>query len=404
MNSSAQLAIDGGKPVRTRLWPRWPVYDRRERRALMGVLHSRHWGTLGPRVEDLQERFCKLTGTPHAIAVCNGTVSLELILRGLGIGRGDEVIVPPYTFVATASSVLTAGATPIFADIEPDSLALDPDRVAESLTDRTRAVIAVHIAGRPADMDQLETLARSRGLALIEDAAQAHGASWRGRPVGGLGRAASFSFQLSKNMSAGEGGMVTTCDQMLAERCWSIHHCGRSRGGAWYGHALLGTNYRMTDWQAAILIAQMSRLDEQSARREEGAKFLDQGLSGMDGVFVPRPDPRVTRHAHHLYVFRINASRLKVPLDRFAEALRAEGIPATTGYTPLHRQELFVSKEVRRVIHREVDYADLDMPVVEAACREILWLPQYLLLARRTDLQDVLDAVEKVGSHHIRAE
>ena len=192
--------------------------------------------------------------------------------------------------------------------------------------------------------------------------------------------------------------MVTTTDPDLAERCWSIHHCGRSRGGAWYGHALLGTNYRMTDWQAAILIVQLGRLERQMERRERAAAFLDRSLPTIDGISVPAPDPRVTRHARHLYVFRIDVERLRRTPESFAEALRAEGIPATSGYTPLHRQALFRSDEVRRITQGTVDYEALQMPVTDTACRQIIWIPQPVLLAGTGDLRDVVDAVEKVAA------
>ncbi len=399
----ADLAINGGPSTRTRPFPAWPVFDDREKAALIDVLESRQWGTRGPRVEELERRYAALVGVRRAVAVANGTVSLEIILRALDIGSGDEVIVPPYTFVATAAAPLLAGATPVFADIEAESLCLDARRVAAEITDRTRAIIAVHLAGRPADLDALAAAARPRGIAVIEDAAQAHGARWRGRAAGSLGAAGSVSFQLSKNLSAGEGGMITVDDDALAERCWSIHHCGRDSGGAWYEHPRLGGNARMTEWQAAVLLVQMQRLEQQAAARERAAARLDEALAGIDGIEVPPVDPRVDRHARHLYTFRYRAERFGgAPKELFLRALEAEGIPCSEGYRPLHRQRLFASARVQSLLSRPIAYDSLELPVCEQACREVVWIPQNVLLDDDSGLDDVAAAIAKIRQNAAR--
>ena len=226
------LAINGGKPVREKDFPRWPVYGEEDKSALIAVLESRKWGTLGPRAREFQEKFAAFTGSRHGLCVSNGTISLEIVLRAMEIGPGDEVIVPPYTFVATASSVLSVGATPVFADIDLNNFdCINPSAVEAVITPRTKAVIPVHMAGCPADLDPVLALAEKNGLFVLEDAAQAHGAEYKGRKVGSIGHAASFSFQETKNMSAGEGGILTTNSKELWERCWTVHNTGRVPGG-----------------------------------------------------------------------------------------------------------------------------------------------------------------------------
>ncbi|HUX19831.1 MAG TPA: DegT/DnrJ/EryC1/StrS family aminotransferase [Spirochaetia bacterium] len=392
-----KLAINGGAALRTTPFPAWPVYDDTERDALIEVLESRTWGTLGPRVHQLEKRFADFAGAAYAQSVFNGTVALETVLRALGIGPGDEVIVPPYTFVATVSSVLMAGATPIFADIDPRTNCVDPQKVDAAITPRTRAVIPVHMAGMPADMDSLTQIGKRHGIAVVEDAAQAHGAEWRGRKVGSIGDAGTFSFQLSKNMTAGEGGMITTNDETLLKTCWSIHHCGRRPSGAWYEHERAGSNFRMTEWQAAILIAQMARIEEQMATREERAGLLDKLLSQIPGITLFERDPRVTRHSHHLYMFKYHSHDFKgISKARFLKALNSEGIPSSSGYVELNKQALFRDPQVKRILSRPIDYASLELPQTARACEETIWIPQNVLLAAAKDIEDIARAVDKI--------
>src|SRR5690606_8381823 len=277
---SNPLAIDGGTPVRSQPFPAWPVFDHREGRALLEVLHSGHWGALtGTKVPAFEKAFAQFQDAAYGVCVPNGTIALELALRALGVGPGDEVITTPYTFIATASAAFAVGARPVFVDIDPDSLNLDPDRLEAAITERTKVIAPVHIGGHSADMDGVLRVAAAHGLRVLEDAAQAWGASWRGRRVGALGDLGIFSFQSSKNITAGEGGIVLTNDAELAELCWSIHNVGRVPGGEWYQHERLGSNLRMTEWQAAVLLAQLERLPEQLALREANARYLAERLA-----------------------------------------------------------------------------------------------------------------------------
>src|SRR6266542_781919 len=228
-SKAGQLAIDGGTPVRDKPFPKWPVWDERDERALLEVLRSGRWGSHagGGTVHEFRERFAAYQDAEHAVALTNGTAALEVALRAVGVEPLDEVIIPPYTFVATATAVLALGAVPVFADILEDTFLIDPADVARKITPRTKAIIAVHIGGQPADMDGVLALAKNHDLRVVEDAAQAHGAAWRGTKVGALGDAGTFSFQSSKNLNSGEGGIVLTNDREVAERAWSISNVGR---------------------------------------------------------------------------------------------------------------------------------------------------------------------------------
>ena len=292
-------------PVRSKPWPSWPVWDEAERANLLAVLDSGNWGgDLGRGAApssvnaEFEAALSSMAGVAHTVTCCNGSVGLEVALAALGVRAGDEVIVPPYTFVATATAVLAVNALPVFADIDPATSCVDPKAVEAAISPRTAAVIAVHLTGHPADMDALATIAERRGLALIEDAAQAHGAVWSGRPVGGIGNVRSWSFQSSKNLTSGEGGAVTTNDHELAEIVASLCNCGRIAGGAGYEHHRLGGNFRLSQWQAAVLLAGLSRLPEQIERREASATWLDEQLPAVEGIRPLWRDPHVSRFMH----------------------------------------------------------------------------------------------------------
>jgi dTDP-4-amino-4,6-dideoxygalactose transaminase len=384
----SKLAINGGSPVRTESWPRWPQWDERERERVLGVLASGEWGGFNPVVKDFEAAFARRHEAKHCIAVTNGTASLEAALRVLGVGPGDEVIVPPYTFIATANAVRLAGATPVFADIEPDTYNLDVEQVEKAISKRTKAIIPVHFAGLPVDMDELMLVAHERELAVVEDAAHAHGSTWQGQPMGTHGDIGSFSLQQSKNLTAGEGGILITNDDELAGKLWSFVNQGRSPEGAWYEHELLGSNLRMTGWQAGILMAQMERFDEQLQRRQANARRLIEILEEIDGPSPMRWDPRANNHAFHLFMMRYSPKKFGgLPRERFVEALRAEGIPCSTGYAqPLYKQPP-LAKPHSRI---------LPCPVAEQACREAVWLTQNLLLAEPDAMEQVGRAIIKV--------
>lgn len=394
----SRLAVDGGDPVRTAPFPSWPVFGEREERLLLEVLHSGNWGELaGDKVTTFAARFAAYQGARFGVCVPNGTMAIQLGLRALGVGPGDEVITTPYTFVATASAALLLGAKPVFVDVDPQTCNLDPARIAPAITARTKAIVPVHIGGQPADMDGVMAVAREHGLRVLEDACQAWGAEWNRTRVGAIGDLGCFSFQASKNINAGEGGIIVTNDPELAELCWSLHNVGRVRGGDWYQHEVLGWNFRMTEWQGAVLLAQLERLPEQEPVREAGARHLDAALAAIPGVAPVAVDPRVTRHAHHLYPVRYEAAAFGGrSRDEFLDALRAEGITClSAGYVPL-TQAPAIRRSLEELFGAE-SLAQLgDCPVAEAVSREVFWLNQIALLGSRDDLDDIVGAIRKI--------
>jgi dTDP-4-amino-4,6-dideoxygalactose transaminase len=317
-------------------------------------------------------------------------VSLEIALAASGIGAGDEVIVPPITFVASATAILRVGAVPVFVDVEADTLNLSAAAVERAITPRTRAIVAVHFAGLPVDLDAIVDQCEKHRLTLIEDCAHAPGASWRGRPVGSFGAFGSFSFQASKNLTAGEGGMLVTSTPELGERAASLANQGRRAGGAWYEHVNLGTNARMTGFQAALILRQLERLPGHVEVRAARAERLRNGLTGIDGIDVvpAMMDPRVSAHGYHLFTMRVNRARWKdLDRQRLAEALQAEGVPVSLGYPyPIYRNAFF-DRQAHIV---------RDCPNAEDYCANALWLPHNALLADPRWIDSVIEAIRKV--------
>jgi dTDP-4-amino-4,6-dideoxygalactose transaminase len=368
------LALHGGPPVRTRPFPAWPIFGEAEEARLLRTLRSGQWGRLqGPEVAEFEDRFAALHGCRHGIAVVNGTVSLRVALLAAGIRADDEVVVPPYTFVATASAVVEANAVPVFADIDLNTFNIDPAAIEAAITKRTRAIIPVHFAGQPADMAAIVDIARRHNLIVIEDAAHAHGASYRDRPAGSLGHLASFSFQSSKNLTSGEGGIVTTNDDALAEACRSIQNCGRVPDGVWYEHHVIGGNYRLGEFQGAILNCQLDRLEEQSRTRDRNGRQLASRLGSLPGLHPQVRPADTTRHSYHLFMLRIDAAKFGAPRDAVLRALEAEGIPCSAGYGfSLPAQPLFRNKAFGPYLASaspRLDYTSVRCPNSDLVCR-----------------------------------
>jgi len=394
-----KLAIEGGTPVRQEPFPSWPIWDENEEKQLLEVLHSGDWGVLsGTKVHAFERAFADYQQARHGICIVNGTAALEVALRAAGVGPGDEVITTPYTFVATINGILLLGAVPILVDIDPETFLIDARQIEGAITERTKAILPVHIAGQPADLDAILAIAEKHGLRVVEDACQAWGAEWRGQRVGALGDLGTFSFQASKNITAGEGGIIVTNDDQLADMCWSLHNVGRRKGGLWYEHVRTGWNYRLTEWQGAILLAQMTRLDELSQRRHKSALRLAEQLRLIPGISSLTVDPRVTRHAWHIYVMRYQPEAFgDLPRDAFVEALQAEGIPCSPGYVPLTRSPaLHHGLDGLRVFLADVP-APRSCPVAEQmSTQEAVWLPQNLLLGDEQEIADIATAISKI--------
>ncbi len=403
ISSSDRPALLGGKAVCDFSWPAWPVHDHAEESQLLEVLRSGEWW-YGEKVRRFEREFAAFQGAAYGVSCTNGTTAIEMGLRALGIVPGDEVIVPPYTFIATATAVVTIGAIPVFADIDPETLCLDPDDAARKISSRTRAIIPVHVAGRIADMTRINELATSCNLAVLEDAAHAWGSQYDGRGAGTLGQCGTFSFQVSKNITAGEGGILVTDDKDLADLARSFSHCGRTEGSEWYDHNNLGSNLRITEFQAAILLAQLARLEEQVARRQRSAALLDEALSDLPAIRRLAPAPGMTRRSYHMYIFRLNQTELGISRARFLEALQAEGVPASEGwYRPLYRNGVFADAHIgpphgirSPLAGMGVDYRYVSCPVCEEVCNDAVWIPQNVLLADEPLILRLAEAIRKV--------
>ncbi len=399
----AELALFGGKRVKTKPFPAWPQYDEKERRALEEVLESRvWWRTPGTKTLAFEREFAAFHTAKHGIAVTNGTAALEVTMLALGIQPGDEVIVPDFTFIATASAVLAVGALPVLVDIDRETLCINTRLAEAAITPRTKAIVAVHMGGNPADLDSLTELCKKRGLALIEDCAHAHASEWRGRRVGSYGTAGTCSFQSGKLMTAGEGGIVITSDDAFERRARSVHDCGRLPGEWFYDHFQHGSNYRLSEWQGAVLSAQLSRLDAQTALRHKNARLLDGELAKVEGVTPQKLDARCTRNGQYAQIFHVELAKFGgVSMKSFVEALIAEGIPNQASYPPLHERDVFRNGSYRERLSGEQkteahEFLREEFPNTKRAAWETYWVPQTALLGDETDMCEIVEAVEKI--------
>ncbi|HTM36614.1 MAG TPA: DegT/DnrJ/EryC1/StrS family aminotransferase [Terriglobales bacterium] len=402
----SQLALFGGQKAKTKAFPPWPVYDEGERRAVIDVLESRiWWRTPGTKTLEFEGAFAAFHGAKHAVAVTNGTAALEVLMAALGVGPGDEVIVPDFTFVATASAVLFAGALPVMVDVLPETCCIDPNLVEAAITRRTRAIIAVHMGGHPADLDRLGKIARAHSIALIEDSSHAHGSEWRGERIGTFGSAGTFSFQASKLMTAGEGGIIITNDDEVERLARSVHDCGRMPGEWFYSHYLYGSNYRLSEWQGAVLKVQLTRLNSQTTHRHKNARLLDRLLRDIDGITPQHLDPRCTRNGQYAYLFHVDrAAFANIDTERFIAAMNAEGIPNQASYPPLHNLHLFKSGEYRKRLcgsQAQESHAFLqeDFPQTQRAAWQMVWIPQTALLGDEEDMHEIARALAKIKEH-----
>jgi dTDP-4-amino-4,6-dideoxygalactose transaminase len=397
-------AVLGGRPVRGTDYPSWPVWDDGERSRLLGVLDAGGWWQgNGTVAATFARNFAEFQGARFGMAMTNGTHTIEAALVACDVGEGDEVIVPGMTFVASASAVLAVNAAPVLVDVDPESLCIDVAAAEAAITERTKAIVAVHVAGCAADLDALTDLCRRRGLRLIEDCAHAHGTTWRGRGVGSWGDAGSFSMQRSKLMTAGEGGVLICNDEAIRDAAWAYADCGRVAGEWFYHHATVGTNLRMTEWQGAVLQAQLERFPEQNRTRNDNAVALNAALAEIPGIRPQRRDPRMESQGNYCFVFHYDAREFAgLPLREFERALGAEGIPMGVSYPSL--SDLSVFRDERfgprlRSSAPAIDYRHLHLPNAEAAAASTVWLQHRLLLAGREDVLDVARAVEKLRVH-----
>lgn len=421
----SELALLGGSRACNLELRYGPVFGDEEEQALLRVCRSGRWwlpsgwqgheldGTgITSEVVEFEREFGEFHGAPYTSATCSGTAALDTVVRACGFEIGDEVIVPAYSYIATATCALQNNLVPIFVDIDPNTYNLDPARVEEAITTRTRAVIPVHFGGHIADVDVLRYICDRNSLRLIEDAAHAHGAEWMGRGAGSLGDAGIFSFQGSKNMTSGEGGAITTSDAQLSATLESFIWGGRERGRPWYEVHRLGWTYRMTEFQAAVLRVQLKRLAAQNDQRERAAERLSAQLADIECLTPLTRDPRATRSAHHLYTLKYDPVAGGVSRELFLKALAAEGVPAFSGYElPLYANPLFTEQRfingafpLGSAYHDPLAYEDFARrcPVTERACSaEAIWMTHHILLATDAELDAIAEAIRKVvGQRH----
>ncbi|MBN2136945.1 MAG: DegT/DnrJ/EryC1/StrS family aminotransferase [Sedimentisphaerales bacterium] len=402
----AKPAILGGPPVRTRPFSSWPIWDQADEESIISILRSGNWFRgRGKVVDEFETQYARMMDAKACMGTVNGTNALLTALHVLGIGIGDEVLVPPYTFVATVSVVLMSNALPVFVDVDPRTFQMDPAKIEEKITEHTRAILPVHILGTMADMDRINAIGKKHTLKVIEDACQAHLAEWKGKKAGSLGDLGCFSFQNSKNLPSGEGGAIIGNDTALLDKCHSFTNCGRSHGSVkGRGFAFLGTNRRMTQYQAAILMGQMKRIEKDAEIRNANARYLTSRIEKIPGITPQKAYQGQTLGAYHLYAFRYDPEQFgRVSRDKFLSALRAEGIPCSSGYRPLNKEGIIEDTLTSRNFQKAFSAERLEnyrrqnnCPVNDKLCTEAVWLPQWMLLGPKADMDDIADAIQKI--------
>ncbi|HRX12122.1 MAG TPA: DegT/DnrJ/EryC1/StrS family aminotransferase [Draconibacterium sp.] len=417
MNS---LAIKGGSPARdskTNPWPKWPVWDEKEEKALLDVLNSGVWSYNGPKETEFNKNFAEYSGVKYAISAANGTVTLQMALEACGIGVGHEVILPGLTWQATAATILDVNATPVIVDVCEDTWCIDPKAVEAAITPRTKAIVPVHLYGSFANMDEILRIAKKHNLYVIEDCAHKHGGEWNGKKAGSIGDVGSFSFQLSKHLTAGEGGVLTTNNFEIAERLDALRNCGRrpegmskevDKGAGLYsdqGNFYQGGNFRITEFQAAILVEALKRLPEQNAVRDANGIYLNSLLADLPGVKPMKRDERETKEAYFNFAFRYFKDEFKgLPVAKFREALTAEiGIQVSASYEPLNKCSLYVplTKPCRHKLNDEywaaINPKRFDLPVCDRVhFEESVCIHHKILLGTKADIDMIASAIRKI--------
>lgn len=399
----SDLAVLGGTPIRTEAYPNWPVFDERDIQAVSEVIRSGRWGGNpypGPHTSEFARRFAEMQGGGYAVPMANGTVTMEVALRALNIGWGDEVLIPAYTFQATAAAVMSAGAIPVIVDVDFETYCIDPKAAEAAISPKTKGITPVHLGAEMADMDAIMDLAQGNNLAVIEDCAHAHGAKWCGKGAGTFGHFGSFSLQSSKTLTTGEGGVLLCRTPELAARAASLIDCGRPHDdtGTLF---TMGANYRMTELQAALGIIGLERFPEQAKQRESMAAYMDEALSELPGVRILKRDARHTTRSVYQYIFAVNPKIFKAKHDIVCYALEKEGIPCDVGYQAMHHYELFQPKlshlPVPSAFPEYFEFDKMSFPIAEhAGVEEAVWLDESIFRAGHKGVDDVILALKKI--------
>lgn len=403
-------AILGGQKIRAKGWPDWPIWNQEtDEELVLKVLRSGVWSRSGV-VTEFEKKWSELIGTKRCLAVVNGTNAIIVSLIQLNIGGGDEVIVPTYTFIATIVAVLQSGAMPVFVDTDPETFQIDVEKIEAKITPRTKAIVPVHILGLPANMERIMAIAKKHNLVVVEDACQGWMAEINHKKVGSFGNAGCFSFQNSKNIPIGEGGAIVSDDEEFMDRCYSYHNYGNPYGTMVgevdSGTVIAGTKLRMTEYQAAIGLAQLKRLEEQTAKRNENAAYLQSQIKKIPGILPYKLYKNVTRAAFHLFPFRYKKEEFQgLSRGEFLKALSAEGIPCSGGYVPVNKMpylaNVFKTKNFQKMYPPEMlDYNKYmeqnQCPVNDNLCNEAVWFEQSMLLAEKLDMDDIAVAIERI--------
>ena len=400
----SRLAISGGTPVRSTPYPDWPSLDEADVDAVTAILRGGQVGGFpepGPKAAEFAAAFAAYQGAAHGIVMANGTVTMEVALKALGVGWGDEVIVPALTFAATPYAAIASGALPVFVDVEPERWTIDPDLVEAAVTPRTRAIMPVHLGQQMADMDRIMEIARRHDLFVVEDCAHAHGQRWRDQGAGCIGDFGSFSHQSTKILTAGEGGTLTTQDELLARRAHSLIDCGRPKDAAETEYTF-GANYRLGELACALLVNGLARFPAQQERRARLGELFETLAADIPGVTIKRRDPRITRWSFYRYIFEIDTEAFAgATNEQVAEALEAEGVPAEVQYPPMSRYDLFQPSLSRLPV--AVEYADrldpakMSFPVAEAAGeRTAVYLNECIFRSDEAGVEHAVEAIAKV--------
>src|SRR5262245_11279229 len=398
-------ALIGGTAVRSQPFPSWPVITNKDEQTWLEVFRTKRWNRLnGTYVDQFEKAWAERLGAKQCVATASGTAALVTSVNALEIGPGEEVIVPPYTFVATINAVLLQYALPVFVDSDRESFQIDARKIEAAITKRTRCILPVHLGGASADLDTILSVARKHQIPVLEDACQSHLAEWRGRKVGTWGDLGCFSFQASKNLNSGEGGAIVGNDAGLMEIARSFHNQGRAAPNAGFSWARNGDNRRLTEFQGALLLAQLERLEDQSRTRESNAAHLTKLLSEIPGIRPAQVTEGCTRNAYHLYMFRYDSAQFSnLQRQRFLKALQSEGIPCSGGYSPLNK-EPFLQQTLNsrgfRYIYSEKEIKALEernrCPENDKLCQEAVWLTQNMLLGNKQDMEQIAEAVRKI--------
>ncbi len=415
----AKLAINGGTPVKNSPWPTWPIWGKEEEIALLEVLHSGIWSYNGPKEREFNKLFAKFTGTKFAICTVNGTVTLQIALEALGIGLGDEVIIPGLTWQATAATIIDVNAIPVLVDVCEDTWCINPKEIEKAITPKTKAIIPVHLYGAFANMDTILEIAKKHNLYIIEDCAHKHGGEWNGKKAGSIGDIGSFSYQLSKHLTAGEGGSVTTNSLELAEKLDALRNCGRrpeadeynevDKGAGDYGdddgNFIQSGNLRITEFQAAILIEGLKRLPKQNKTRDTNGEYLNSLFLEIPGVTPLKRDKRETKKVYFNFAFRYNKDDFKgLPVKKFRKALEAEiGIVVDSSYEPLNNCSLYVphTKPARHKLNdkywAEINPTRFSLPICEKIYHEeAVCIHHKVLMGTQSDMDLIALAIKKI--------